>query len=82
MAIDMWKKNERESRELAHARYIADPLYPAAVKEAASRGFRPATISESRPCLEGGLSPADLFRWRGGLWVKQTDAAIAKAGAQ
>jgi hypothetical protein len=82
MAIDRYKTHAREDRELAHAKYIAHPDYPAAVKEAAARGFRPATIIEINRSAEGRGINSDLYRWKGGLWIRQSDDVIGKEGAQ
>ena len=38
----------------------------ALVAEAASRGFRPITLTEQMDC-----GKIDAYEWRGGIWVRQ-----------
>lgn len=74
MAINMYREHEREDRAKAHAAYVAAPEFRAIEAEAQGRGYRHATLSEIEASADSRHGAADLFCWRGGLWVKGGEA--------
>lgn len=69
MAICMYDEHARVERQAAHAAYIADAAFPALEAEAARRGYRKASLSEINASAESVTGAADLYCWRGGLWL-------------
>jgi len=70
MAINLYRQHEAEAREAAAKDYFAAPEFATLEIEAAKRGYRKATISEINASAESAPWAVELYRWRGGLWVK------------
>lgn len=70
MVICMYNEHDSEARAAAHAEYVAATGYQALVAEAASRGYRHATLSEIHASAECLPHVEELFCWKGGPWVK------------
>jgi hypothetical protein len=71
MVVSMWEIYDRERRERFSAEYISADGFEELCEEAASKGFRKATIDEIHSSLDRGPYSPDLYCWRGGLWVSQ-----------
>jgi hypothetical protein len=77
MAINQSNLDERAAREAATAAYEAAPGFRALCAEADKRGYRKASISEIHAHAERSpWAPADLFCWKGGLWVKKVEPQL------
>jgi hypothetical protein len=70
MAICIYDEYWNQEREAAHAAYIADPRFPEIEAEALRRGYRHATLSDINGSAYGAWFAPELYRWRGGLWVR------------
>ena len=64
--VDPWQQLRAAEFEAARAEFEARPDFAALVAEAASRGFRPITLTEQMDC-----GKIDAYEWRGGIWVRQ-----------
>ena len=70
MAVCMYREYERQEREAAYAEYVSAPEFAALEAEAASKGYRHATIAEINASAERSNCAPDLHCWKGGLWVR------------
>lgn len=66
-AISMWDVQHEERVRAGFATQDADPDYPALVEQADARGFAPAPLGA---LLVTG-NEADLYTWRGRVWMKK-----------
>jgi len=70
MAINLYNVHDQQRREAAAAAYRTAPEFSALEAEAATHGYRKATVSEINASADSAPWAIELFRWRGGLWVK------------
>ena len=70
MAVCMYREHERQDREAASAAYVLAPGFAALEVEAAAKGYRHATIAEINAGAQQAPFAPDLYRWKGGLWVR------------
>lgn len=78
MHIDMWNVNAKQNREVANLAYVAEPNFLDIERQANLKGFRKATILEINASADHQPWAADLFTWRGGVWISKSPQQKSK----
>lgn len=67
----MYDIYDSERRRECYNNYVSDADFKTLENEAASRGFRKASLSEIEfSATSKGVIVVDLYCWKGGLWVR------------